>query len=335
MVEREGQENEDVEDPDQDFRYRPRDADTRSDPRGPAGSTDDPARRRRAAGGALAAEQWLVEEVTALIDDSAYLWREADGATLMLRATDQGLAAIGETASAPAEAQSIEVFTQAVIEFLAEEGYNATILEEDEVRTMIASGHANGRPAAKVAGDILAWLAETEEEAEDAAEAANPGAQPADAATDDAVAREAAAVADALDTTPTAPARATMRAAAQAVLDAWNDEANRKTDIITALEGPMSTLQTALAEQRPSRSSPPRKPRTGTKQEQVLTLLRRPEGATVAQIAEVTAWQTHSVRGFLAGLKEKGIQVEVLERVRHVGPGKDGTKGSFSIYKVV
>ena len=278
----------------------------------------------------------FVEEVPGPIEDAAYTWRTTDdGSTLMLRATDAGLAAIGETA--PTKPLTIEAFTQAVIGFLAEEGCNATILEEAEVRTMIASGHANGRPAARVAGDILAWLVETEEEAEaeaeEAAEAANPGAQTADTATDDAVAREAAAVADALDAAPTASTRATLRTAAQVVLDAWTNETNRETDIIAALEGPMSALQTALAERGPTRSSPPRKPRTGTKQEQVLTLLRRPEGATVAQIAEVTAWQTHSVRGFLAGLKKKGIQIEVVERVRQVGPNKEGAKGSYSVYR--
>ncbi len=275
----------------------------------------------------------LVEEVSAPIDDPVYIWRDADGAILMLHATDAGLAAIGATTAPADQSPTIEAFTQAVIGFLAEEGCNATILEEDEVRTMIADGHANGRPAARVAGDILAWLAETEEEAEEAAESANPGAQTADTADEDAVAREAAAVADALDAAPTAPERANLRAAAQVVLDAWNNEANRETDIIAALEGPMSALQTALAEQRPSRSSPPRNPRTGTKQEQVLTLLRRPEGATVAQISEITAWQTHTVRGFLAGLKKKGIQVEVLERVRQVGPNRDGAKGSYSVYR--
>jgi len=79
----------------------------------------------------------------------------------------------------------------------------------------------------------------------------------------------------------------------------------------------------------------PRPPRTGTKQEQVLTLLHRPKGATVAQIAEITAWQTHSVRGFLAGLKKKGIQVEVLEPVRQVGPNTEGAKGSYSVYRTV
>ena len=81
-------------------------------------------------------------------------------------------------------------------------------------------------------------------------------------------------------------------------------------------------------------SGAPRKPRAGTKQEAVLALLRRPEGATIAQIVEATQWQSHTVRGFLAGLKRKGITVEVLERVRQVGPNKEGAKGSFSVYRL-
>jgi hypothetical protein len=40
------------------------------------------------------------------------------------------------------------------------------------------------------------------------------------------------------------------------------------------------------------------------------------------------------VRGFFAGLKKKGIAVAVLERVRQVGPNKEGAKGSFTIYRV-
>ncbi|WP_431266844.1 DUF3489 domain-containing protein [Dankookia sp. P2] len=47
------------------------------------------------------------------------------------------------------------------------------------------------------------------------------------------------------------------------------------------------------------RTAGPCKPREGTKQQQVLAMLRRPEGATVVQIAEATGWQTHTVRGFL------------------------------------
>ncbi|TQF85299.1 DUF3489 domain-containing protein [Elioraea sp. Yellowstone] len=133
-----------------------------------------------------------------------------------------------------------------------------------------------------------------------------------------------------------APTRGGLRAAAQAVLDAWDDEGNRETDIVAALEGPMEALRVALAGTTRTRREPtaPRTAGAGTKQEAVLALLRRPEGATIAQIIDATGWQSHTVRGFLAGLKRKGITVEVLERVRQVGPNKEGAKGSYSVYRV-
>ena len=102
-----------------------------------------------------------------------------------------------------------------------------------------------------------------------------------------------------------------------------------------AYEGPMASLHAALAGRAPRTTAiAPRKPREGTKQEQVLAMLRREEGASGPQIAEATGWAAHSVRGFLAGLKKKGIKVEPLERVRQVGPGKEGARGSFSVYHI-
>jgi hypothetical protein len=135
---------------------------------------------------------------------------------------------------------------------------------------------------------------------------------------------------------PTPAPRAGLRDAATAVLAAWDDEGSREADIIGALEGPMAALRALLAG-KPARAtrepSAPRKPREGTKQEQVLAMLRRPDGATIAQIMETTGWQQHTVRGFFAGLKKRqGIEVQVLERVRQVGPNKEGAKGSFTIY---
>ena len=71
------------------------------------------------------------------------------------------------------------------------------------------------------------------------------------------------------------------------------------------------------------------------KQQQVLALLRQPEGATIAQIAAATGWQAHTVRGFFAGLKKRrGLAVEAAERVRQVGPGKEGAKGSYTVYRL-
>lgn len=129
--------------------------------------------------------------------------------------------------------------------------------------------------------------------------------------------------------------RVSLRDAAAAVLTAWDDEANRATDMIAALDAPMEALRTLLAgkpARAPREAGAPRKPREGTKQEQVLAMLRRPEGATVVQIAEATGWAQHTVRGFFAGLKKKGHAVEVRERIRQIGPNKTGAKGSFTIY---
>ncbi|PWS35307.1 hypothetical protein DFH01_23065 [Falsiroseomonas bella] len=107
--------------------------------------------------------------------------------------------------------------------------------------------------------------------------------------------------------------------------------------MITALDGPMQALRAALAGKPPRatrEAGAKRKPREGTKQEAVLALLRREEGATIAQICEATGWQQHTVRGFFAGLKKKGHAVEVLERVRQVGPNKEGARGSYTVYRI-
>jgi hypothetical protein len=52
--------------------------------------------------------------------------------------------------------------------------------------------------------------------------------------------------------------------------------------------------------------------REGSKKAIVIDLLKRPEGATLNQIMEATAWQAHSVRGFISGslTKKMGLKIE-------------------------
>jgi Protein of unknown function (DUF3489) len=53
-------------------------------------------------------------------------------------------------------------------------------------------------------------------------------------------------------------------------------------------------------------------PREFSKKAIVLEMLRRKDGATLAEIAKATNWQNHSIRGFISGAitKKMGLKVE-------------------------
>jgi hypothetical protein len=88
---------------------------------------------------------------------------------------------------------------------------------------------------------------------------------------------------------------------------------------------------------KPGKAAPADKPtpRAGTKQARMIEMLKRPEGATVEQIATATGWQHHTIRGAISGaLKKKlGLTVEAT-RIREVGPENTGAKGSSTIYRI-
>ena len=61
----------------------------------------------------------------------------------------------------------------------------------------------------------------------------------------------------------------------------------------------------------PKTASKPQKSATTTKAAKIIGLLRRNNGATIAELAKATSWQAHSVRGFMSGTlkKKQGIQI--------------------------
>lgn len=60
--------------------------------------------------------------------------------------------------------------------------------------------------------------------------------------------------------------------------------------------------------------------RPGTKQAQLIAMLLPPEGATIAEIAEATSWQHHSIRGAISGSLKKKLGLAVIsEKVAERG----------------
>jgi hypothetical protein len=77
---------------------------------------------------------------------------------------------------------------------------------------------------------------------------------------------------------------------------------------------------------------PSRKAAAGSKQDGVIALLRRLEGATLDSLVKATGWQPHSVRGFLAGTVRKKLKLQLQSqkvdgrRTYRIKAGKPATK---------
>ena len=62
---------------------------------------------------------------------------------------------------------------------------------------------------------------------------------------------------------------------------------------------------------KPAHAKESSTPRTESKGAKILELIGRAKGATLAEIMKATAWQAHSVRGFLStAAKKRGLKIE-------------------------
>lgn len=55
-----------------------------------------------------------------------------------------------------------------------------------------------------------------------------------------------------------------------------------------------------------------RTPRVGTKQATLIAMLRAPGGATIEEIVAATGWQSHTVRGAMAGALKKKLGLTII-----------------------
>ena len=74
-----------------------------------------------------------------------------------------------------------------------------------------------------------------------------------------------------------------------------------------------------------SSGSAQRRTRDNSKQAQVIAMLKRPEGATIAQIMDVTGWQQHTVRGTFAGAFKKKLGLSITS---------EKPEGGERVYKI-
>ena len=89
------------------------------------------------------------------------------------------------------------------------------------------------------------------------------------------------------------------------------------------LEAAVAAAEASWQQDQPDAA--PKRGREHSKQALVIEMLKRPEGATIAQISEATGWQHHTIRGTFAGALKKKLGLTIVsEKIE----GPAGTPGA-------
>jgi len=76
------------------------------------------------------------------------------------------------------------------------------------------------------------------------------------------------------------------------------------------LEAAVAAAEASWQQDQPDTA--PKRGREHSKQALVIEMLKRPEGATIAQISEATGWQHHTIRGTFAGALKKKLGLNIV-----------------------
>jgi hypothetical protein len=88
--------------------------------------------------------------------------------------------------------------------------------------------------------------------------------------------------------------------------------------VVTTVTTTLNKVKSSVAPQVPSdqsgtpEASKAPKIRAGTKQAQIIALLQRSQGASIAEIVDVTGWAAHSARGMISGALKKKLGLEII-----------------------
>lgn len=106
--------------------------------------------------------------------------------------------------------------------------------------------------------------------------------------------------------------RMTLRATPAAYLALGIDERDEPAAVEAETPPTKATAKRArTAKAAPAKDDKPARTRDGTKQAQLIAMLKSPKGATIDEIVAAFAWQPHTARGVLAGALKKKLGLEV------------------------